>query len=111
MKSVWFAVVSFKGSEIDRNFSFGKLERTISLQQEQVLIQRHQYGPSKMRLENRPFSTFYETHNPGLSRTLTNTIQQTLELLFKQEQNFEKMPYELTQAAERKRQRQRLRYR
>jgi hypothetical protein len=99
---------AFKGSEIDRNFSYRKLEKTILLQQEQNLVQRRQYGTSEKHSEHRSNTQSYENLHSGISKTLRDSLQKTLELLFKQEQDFERIPYELSQAAERKRrQRQR----
>jgi hypothetical protein len=52
----------------------------------------------------------YNKPDSGISKMMSDSVQKTLELLFKQEQEFEKMPYELSLAAERKkrlRQRQR----
>jgi Relaxase/Mobilisation nuclease domain len=98
---------SFKGSEIDRMFSYSKLEQTFRLQQEQTLIQRRP-ETSVMHSENRHQGHSLENIQPGISKTIADSLQKTLELLFKQEQEFEKLPYELSQTAERKRrQRQR----
>jgi len=93
---------AFKGSEIDRHFSYSKLERAISLQQEQTLIQRRQYGKSEGHSEHRVQTQSYNKSDPGISKMISDSLQKTLELLFKQEQDYEKMPYELSQAAERK---------
>jgi Relaxase/Mobilisation nuclease domain len=95
----------FKGSEIDRNFSYLKLEKSISLHQEQNLIPK-MYQTLRDRLPSN--SQSQKVHHPGLSQSATNIIQKTLELLFKEEQQRDQMPYELTQNAERKK-RQRMR--
>ena len=99
---------AFKGSEIDRNFSYSKLEKTIRLQLRQTLVQKRHQGGSNMHSKNRSQSQSYENIQPGVSEATANSLQKTLELLFKQEQQLEKIPYEFSQAAERKRrQRQR----
>jgi Relaxase/Mobilisation nuclease domain len=102
---------AFKGSEIDRNFSYCKLEKTISLQQEQNLVQGRQYASSQRYSEHKSKTPLYENTNHEISESIASSIQKTLELLFKQEQEFEKIPYELSQAGERKKHhRQRLRH-
>ena len=93
---------AFKGSEIDRAFSYSKLEKTISMKQEQNLDQRRQYGSSERYSEHRSHTPSYENTSHDIAQTIADSIHTTLELLFKQEQELEKIPYELSQAGERK---------
>jgi hypothetical protein len=94
---------AFKGSEIDRHFSYSKLGKTISLQQQQTLIQPRQYGTSEGHSKHGVQTQSHKIPDSGISKTISDSLQKTLELLFKQEQEFEKIPYELSLAAERKR--------
>jgi hypothetical protein len=94
----------FKGSEIDRQFSYANLEKAISRQQQQSLLQSY---PEKPLAGFSGYSNSNLQKNKGLSRTLTREMHKTLELLLKQEQAIEQIPYELTQEAKRKRYRQR----
>src|SRR5665213_2107317 len=96
----------FKGSKIDRKFSLSNLEKTLSLQQKQTL-----HHPYKQSLSG-SFSASADLGQElgkNLAKVITKEMENVLELLFKQEQAFERMPYQLTQAAERKRQKQRQR--
>jgi hypothetical protein len=95
----------FKGSEIDRNFSYFKLENAISLQQKQNLLPKPDQHEKDRSSANHQSE---KVHHQGLSQSSFNMIHKTLELLFKQEQERDQIPYELTQNAERKK-RQRLR--
>jgi hypothetical protein len=90
----------FKGSTIDRQFSYGNLERTLSLQLRQTLTLSHNYRPQE-KLSRSTHLNPDQGHS--ISRVVTKEMEKTLELLFKQEQALEGMPNELTQAAERKR--------
>jgi hypothetical protein len=94
----------FKGSAIDRQFSFGNLERTISLQLRQTLALHHEHK----RHEKLCKSPHFNPEQAGIvGRVVTKEMEKALELLFRQEQALERMPYELSQDAERKRRRQR----
>jgi hypothetical protein len=94
----------FKGSTIDRQFSYGNLERTLSLQLRQTLTLRHEHRPHE-RL-SRPAHLNPE-QDGGIGRVVTKEMEKALELLFRKEQAYEHMPHELSQDAERKRRRQR----
>jgi Relaxase/Mobilisation nuclease domain len=90
----------FKGSTIDRQFSYGNLERTLSLQQKQTLTLRYEHGPQKKLSRSAHLNP---EHAGSIGRVVTKEMEKTLELLFRQEQALEGMPNELTQATERKR--------
>lgn len=94
----------FKGSQIDRQFSLSNLEKAISLQHRQSLLQAYPEKPQA------GFSGYDHTileKSKSLTKTITHEMHKTLELLLKQEQAFEQIPYVLSQEAKRKRQRQR----
>jgi Relaxase/Mobilisation nuclease domain len=94
----------FKGSLIDRQFSYANLEKAISLQQRQSLFQAY---PEKPLAGFSGYANSNLQKNKGLSITITRELHKTLELLLKQEQAIEQIPYELTLEAKRKRYRQR----
>jgi Relaxase/Mobilisation nuclease domain len=94
----------FKGSQIDRQFSFPNLEKVISLQQRQSLLKAY---PEKPLAGFSGYANSNLQKNKGLARTVTQEMHKFLELLLKQEQAIEQIPYELTQEAKRKRHRQR----
>jgi len=93
----------FKGSQIDRQFSYANLVKTISLQQRQSLFQAY---PEKPLAGFSRYANSNLQKNKGLARTVTLEMHKVLELLLKQEQAIEQIPYELTQEAKRKRHRQ-----
>ena len=96
---------AFKGSEIDRNFSFSKLENTIFIQNKQSPLQ--QISLSERPSVNLIHSLSQLSHNSETSNTISSTIQKTLEQLLRQEQEFERIPYEISQISEVKRRQRR----
>ena len=92
----------FKGSTIDRQFSYGNLERTLSLQQKQTLTLRYEHRSQEKLFRSGHLNT---EHAGSVGRVVSKEMGKALELLFRQEQALEGMPNELTQAAERKRKR------
>jgi Relaxase/Mobilisation nuclease domain len=96
---------AFKGSEIDRNFSYSKLENTISVQNKQSPLQ--QINLSERPSVNLIHSLSQLSHNSETSNTISSTIQKTLEQLLRQEQEFERIPYEISQISEIKRRQRR----
>ncbi len=90
----------FKGSHIDRQFSLGKLEKAVSQQQRQSLLQAY---PEKPQAGFSGYANSNLEKNKGLARAVSREMHKTLELLLKQEQAIEKTPYELSQEAKRKR--------
>lgn len=94
----------FKGSQIDRQFSYDNLRKSISLEQRQSLLQAY---PEKPLAGFSGYSNSNLEKSKSLTKTITHETHKTLELLLEQEQAFEQIPYELTQEAKRKRQRQR----
>src|SRR5450432_3589366 len=94
----------FKGSQIDRQFSYANLEKSISLQQRQSLLQTY---PEKPLAGFSGYNRSNLEKSKSLTKTITHEMNKTLELLLKQEQAIEQIPYELSQESKRKRQRQR----
>jgi hypothetical protein len=94
----------FKGSKIDRQFSYGNLEKTIERQLKQKLILRQKQKPY---IHSRKPEHFDREKKINIGRTVTKEMTKALEQLLRQEQAFQQMPYELTQEAERKRHRYR----
>jgi hypothetical protein len=95
---------SYKGSQIDRHFSYGNLEKTLSLQQKQTLTLSHERKPSDSLSKSARLNPY---HSHGHGRNLAKEMAKTMDMLIRQEQVSEQTPYELTQEATRKRQRQR----
>ena len=94
----------FKGSQIDRQFSYANLEKAISLQQRQSLLPVY---PEKPLAGFSGYTNSNLQKNKELARTMTREMHRTLEMLLKQEQAIEQIPYELSHEATRKRHRQR----
>ncbi len=94
----------FKGSQIDRQFSYANLVKAIFLQHRQSLLQAY---PEKPLAGFSGYANSNQEKNKRLARTITREMHKTLELLLKQEQAIEQIPYELTLEAKRKRHRQR----
>jgi hypothetical protein len=101
-----FGEYCFKGSKIDRQFSYGDLEKTIERQLKQKLILRQEQKTYKHSLKPEHFDPEKRV-KVNIGRTVTKEMTKALEQLLKQEQAFEQMPYELSQEAERKRHRYR----
>src|SRR5450432_271447 len=95
---------SYKGSQIDRQFSYGNLEKALSLQQKQTLTLSYERKLSESLSKSARLNPNY---GRGHGRKLAKEMAKTLDLLMRQEQASEQMPYELTQEDRRKRQRQR----
>ena len=94
----------FKGSEIDRQFSYANLEKAISQLQKKTLTQpTEQKQSDQIRKPDR----FHPEKVKSIGKGVTKEMTKVLEQLLKQEQDFERTPYELTQEAERKRRRHR----
>jgi Relaxase/Mobilisation nuclease domain len=94
----------FKGSQIDRQFSYANLEKAVSLNKRQSLLRPY---PEKLLVGFSGYASSNLEKSKGLARTVTREMHRTLELLLKQEQAIEQIPYELSQETKRKRHRQR----
>jgi Relaxase/Mobilisation nuclease domain len=95
---------SYKGSQIDRQFSYGNLEKTLSLQQKQTLTLSRERRLSESLSKS---ARVNPDHSHVHGRKMAKEMAKTLDMLMRQEQVSEQTPYELTQEARRKRQRQR----
>ena len=94
----------FKGSQIDRQFSYAHLEKAVSLNQRQSLMSPY---PEKPLVGFSGYASSNLEKSKGLATTVSPEMHKTLELLLKQEQSIEQIPYELSQEVKRKRQRHR----
>ena len=94
----------FKGSQIDRQFSYAHLEKAVSLNQRQSLMSPY---PEKPLVGFSGYASSNLEKSKGLTKTVTLEMHKTLEMLLKQEQAIEQIPYQLSQEAKRKRNRQR----
>ena len=95
----------FKGSKIDRQYSYGNLNKTIERQKMQMLMVSPEQNPYKQNLKVE--RSDFKEKAVNISRTVTREMTKALEQLMKQEQSLEQMPYELSQEAEKKRHRYR----
>jgi hypothetical protein len=91
----------FKGSKIDRQFSYANLEKAFSMTEKRLLT-------IKIDLKNPENVQRLEPKSSGgsqrLAREVTYQMNKMLEILLSQEEDYEQTSYELTQEAERKRQ-------
>jgi hypothetical protein len=97
---------SFKGSQVDRKFSLGNLEKTLALQQKQ--IQEQQVQAPKREL-NRDLSVQQldvsrreqvhkaADHAKDIGTHIARGVEKSIEILMKPEEAYNAMPYELTQ--------------
>jgi hypothetical protein len=91
---------SYKGSQVDRHFSFGNLNKILSQQAEQSQNLQHEQnisGVSKKLTQSRSLKL------PGHATQLNRDINNAMRLLLKPENVNDETPYELTQKAKRKR--------
>lgn len=100
---------AFKGSEIDRMYSYTKLEKVISLHHHHTQ-EKHQHRSSVTPMQNHFQTHLRENSILGVTNTISTSIQETLELLFKQEQEFDRIPNELSQGVERKKRQRHLQH-
>lgn len=100
---------NFKGSSIDRKFSFGNLVKTIQLQQNQALNpqQSHEQKPETQRQSSYQKTIQSHrvpspsTHSPekNLEKEIAQGLWKITEILFQPEYGSSNLPYEFTQAA------------
>ena len=97
---------SFKGSQVDRQFSLGNLEKTLALNQKQML-----QTPEVVRDNSNPLVTKEkQIYNPT-SRTTVDIesndigkgLEKIVEILLKPEENIQQRPYELLKEDRQKR--------
>ncbi|MEP6748324.1 MAG: relaxase/mobilization nuclease domain-containing protein [Bacteroidota bacterium] len=107
----------FKESQVDRNFSYAGLTKTLELQQKQILIQ--QKKPDKITVVNlkneKKSSVISKDHlekntgenNRRLHDELTKNLTKTIDNLLNPDNQSDPMPYELTQKEELRKKRKR----
>ena len=86
---------SFKGRKVDRKFSLSNLERTISINQKQLLKPRHETSLIIRTNSNQNSSFSSQSTTTLLSKNISESIEKAAEILLKPEQNFQKIPSEL----------------
>ncbi len=107
----------FKGSQVDRKFSYTGLTKTLELQQKQILFQQKQ--PDKITLVNLKneknnsiihkdrFKKNTGENTISLHEQLTKNLIKTFDNLLKPDNQSDQMPYELTQEEQLRRKRKR----
>lgn len=90
---------SFKGSQIDRKFSLGNLEKTLALQQKQSPQQQVQQVKPELNSRSAGQTQAYNATDstPDLAKEIGSTVVKTIEILLKPEETNNNIPYELTQ--------------
>lgn len=87
----------FKGSQIDRKFSLGNLEKSLGLQQKYSVKQASPFEPAVL-LRPRPHGSFLEQQGQHFGKQLPTII----DALLKTEDTYKAMPYELSGKKKRK---------
>jgi len=97
----------FKGSKVDRNFSFGNLEKALRLQQQQLFTQEDGPGPKRearnllMDQKQRDIAqSLLSKRLPGSNNSLLKKVEKGLEHLLKPEQTDDSIPYQFPQKSE-----------
>ena len=109
--------LSFKGSQVDRKFSYAALTKTLELQQKQLIIQRQKPEKAiaeKLVTQNKniiaaasSLSNSSEKSDGQTADALSKNLIKTLDTLLRPEQESDQLPYELTQNEELRRKRKR----
>lgn len=97
-------VECFKGSQVDRNFSLGNLEKTFRLQQQQLDMQENRLG-QKIEARNLPMDqkqrdlarSLLSKRSLGSNNSLAKKVEKGLEHLLKPEQTDDSIAYQFTQ--------------
>jgi hypothetical protein len=107
----------FKGSQVDRKYSYAGLTKTLELQQKQVIaLQQKPERIWSLNVKTQNQSTAAQTMpqpndsgktESSLGDALSRTISKTLDHLLKPEHQSDQIPYELTQKEELRRKRKR----
>jgi len=97
----------FKGSKVDRNFSFGNLEKALRLQQQQLVTQEAGPGPKRearnllMYQKQRDIAqSLLSKRLLGSNNSLLKKVEKGLEHLLKPEQTDDSIQYQFTQKSE-----------
>jgi len=100
---------TFKGSKVDRQFSLGNLEKTFASQQKTLGAEPNIMGSSTTQSANEGKENKARSENflQDLSTTkLTGSLENTLEILLKPEEDYGQTPHELLKENKRKRKKQ-----
>jgi hypothetical protein len=92
----------FKGSKIDRQFSFANLQKTFSMTEKQVLARKLDIKTTKYVPGSGP--VFY-SESQRFGKEVSYQMHKILDILLRQEEDYEQMSYELSQEAKRRRRR------
>ena len=95
--------ISLKGSQIDRKFSYGSLEKTFVLQQE-LRLRQEQKGQTHS-VWQKIHQTVHPNSGEQTAGALKAGLEKTFDILMKPEQNEAQIAYELTQEAKLKQKR------
>jgi hypothetical protein len=93
---------SFKGSKVDRQFSLSNLERTIAINQKQILKPRHETDLLPRINSNKNSSFSSEQQKTLLSKNISESIDKAAEILLKPEQDFQQIPAALLKESKQK---------
>ncbi len=93
----------FKGSQVDRKYSFAGLEKSFALKQEQELEQENIEMQANMQKISRQKQSVVVNNadteqgftGKGLAENITKEMEKAAEILLKTEQTNEELPYEL----------------
>lgn len=94
----------FKGSQVDRKYSFAGLEKSLALKQEQELEQENvemQTNMQKITRQKQPVAnntagSGQASSGKDLADKITKGMEKAVEILLKPEQTNEELPYELS---------------
>jgi hypothetical protein len=99
----------FKGSKVDRQFSYGNLEKTLASQQQTLGAELKNTGRPAIKLagEGKENKVRVEDSMQDLSAaSQTGDIESSLAVLLKPEEDYEQTPHELLKENKRKRKKQ-----
>jgi hypothetical protein len=96
---------SFKGSQVDRQFSLGNLEKTLALNQKEALTSRPGLTENRTHysstIANQSIESIHQFKENLQDNPISKGIEKSLEILLKPEINNE-LPYELLQESRQK---------
>ncbi len=98
----------FKGSKVDRKFSLSNLEKTITINQKQLLEARQKTSLLLRNPANQNSSFTSQQPMTSLSKNISESIEKAAEILMKPEQNFQQLPVALLKENKQKKKKRRL---
>ena len=101
-----FGETCFKGSQVDRHFSLGNLEKALQLQRQQLVVQENRPGQKReaqnvlmdQKQRDQASVPCFERFR-GRNNSLAKQAEKSLEHLLKAEHSDDSIPYQLTQKA------------